>query len=138
MPVQNGDKVVYSKYAGTELKVQGGDFVLLKVRHSRCIIAIQLLHSLSLVPVLSSSRYLMKSYISMISLAMVESSSSIALIHPLQTCVWEAQEEDVIGVLNSTDIAQLLPIGDRILVEVRHCSLVVMRAISPGCMNTPA
>lgn len=30
--VQNGDKVVYSKYAGTELKVQGGDFVLLKVR----------------------------------------------------------------------------------------------------------
>lgn len=48
---------------------------------------------------------------------------------PLQMCVWEAQEEDVIGVLNSTDIAQLLPIGDRILVEVRHCSLVVMRAI---------
>ena len=31
--VQNGDKVVYSKYAGTELKMQGGDFVLLKVRH---------------------------------------------------------------------------------------------------------
>ena len=28
------------------------------------------------------------------------------------------QEEDVIGVLNSTDIAQLLPLGDRILVEV--------------------
>lgn len=45
MPVQNGDKVVYSKYAGTELKVQGGDFVLLKVRPSRCIIAVQLLHS---------------------------------------------------------------------------------------------
>ncbi|KAL3152158.1 hypothetical protein ABBQ32_001251 [Trebouxia sp. C0010 RCD-2024] len=56
--VKNGDKVVYSKYAGTELKVQGGDFVLLK-------------------------------------------------------------EEDVIGVLNSTDIAQLLPLGDRILVEVQ-------------------
>lgn len=32
--MQNGDKVVYSKYAGTELKVQGGDFVLLKVRHT--------------------------------------------------------------------------------------------------------
>lgn len=32
------------------------------------------------------------------------------------------QEEDVIGVLNSTDIAQLLPLGDRILVEV--CSLL--------------
>lgn len=31
----------------------------------------------------------------------------------------QLQEEDVIGVLNSTDIAQLLPIGDRILVEVR-------------------
>ena len=29
--MQNGDKVVYSKYAGTELKVQGADYVLLKV-----------------------------------------------------------------------------------------------------------
>lgn len=29
------------------------------------------------------------------------------------------QEEDVIGVLNSSDIAQLLPLGDRILVEVQ-------------------
>ena len=29
--VQNGDKVVYSKYAGTELRFQGADFVLLKV-----------------------------------------------------------------------------------------------------------
>ena len=32
--LQNGDKIVYSKYAGTELKVSGQDFVLLKVtRH---------------------------------------------------------------------------------------------------------
>lgn len=30
---QAGDKVVYSKYAGTELELQGGNFVLLKVRH---------------------------------------------------------------------------------------------------------
>ncbi len=30
--MQNGDKVVYSKYAGTELKVEGADYVLLKVR----------------------------------------------------------------------------------------------------------
>ena len=30
------------------------------------------------------------------------------------------QEDDVIGVLNSTDIAQLLPLGDRILIEVGH------------------
>ncbi len=29
--MQNGDKVVYSKYAGTELKVEGADYVLLKV-----------------------------------------------------------------------------------------------------------
>lgn len=29
---QTGDKVVYSKYAGTELEVQGGNYVLLKVR----------------------------------------------------------------------------------------------------------
>ena len=29
------------------------------------------------------------------------------------------QEEDVIGVLRSTDIAQLLPLGDRILIEVQ-------------------
>ena len=39
----------------------------------------------------------------------------------------QLQEDDVIGVLNSTDIAQLLPIGDRILVEVRmlfFCLLV--------------
>ena len=34
--VQNGDKVVYSKYAGTELKVQGADYVLLKVRTLHC------------------------------------------------------------------------------------------------------
>jgi hypothetical protein len=31
--VQEGDKVVYSKYAGTELELQGDAFVLLKVRH---------------------------------------------------------------------------------------------------------
>lgn len=30
------------------------------------------------------------------------------------------QEDDVIGVLNSKDIAQLLPIGDRILIQVRQ------------------
>lgn len=30
--MQNGDKVVYSKYAGTDLKVSGDDYVLLKVR----------------------------------------------------------------------------------------------------------
>ncbi len=29
--MQNGDKLVYSKYAGTELKVAGADYVLLKV-----------------------------------------------------------------------------------------------------------
>ncbi len=32
----------------------------------------------------------------------------------------QMQEDDVIGVLNSTDIAQLLPLGDRILIEVGH------------------
>jgi chaperonin GroES len=31
--VKEGDKVVYSKYAGTELELQGDAFVLLKVRH---------------------------------------------------------------------------------------------------------
>jgi hypothetical protein len=30
--LQSGDKVVYSKYAGTELELQGDTFVLLKVR----------------------------------------------------------------------------------------------------------
>ena len=29
--VQEGETVVYSKYAGTELKVSGGDYVILKV-----------------------------------------------------------------------------------------------------------
>ena len=48
MCVQNGDKVVYSKYAGTELKVQGGDFVLLKVRRPSFITAAQFLHNLPL------------------------------------------------------------------------------------------
>lgn len=44
-----------------------------------------------------------------------------SLQHPSSCMIacWQLQEEDVIGVLNSTDIAQLLPIGDRILVEVR-------------------
>lgn len=32
----------------------------------------------------------------------------------------QMQEDDVIGVLSSTDIAQLLPLGDRILIEVGH------------------
>ncbi len=32
----------------------------------------------------------------------------------------QMQEDDVIGVLNSSDIAQLLPLGDRILIEVGH------------------
>lgn len=50
----------------------------------------------------------------------------------------ELQEEDVIGVLNSTDIAQLLPIGDRILVEVRYYPSVGLRAVWYGCVNVPA
>ena len=29
---QDGEKVVYSKYAGTELKLQGKEYVILKVR----------------------------------------------------------------------------------------------------------
>ena len=31
-PAQSGDKVVYSKYAGTEIELQGDNYVLLKVR----------------------------------------------------------------------------------------------------------
>lgn len=34
-PLQAGDKVVYSKYAGTELELQGGNYVLLKVRRGQ-------------------------------------------------------------------------------------------------------
>ena len=34
------------------------------------------------------------------------------------THILHLQEDDVIGVLNSKDIAQLLPIGDRILIQV--------------------
>lgn len=30
--LQDGEKVVYSKYAGTELKVSGTEYVILKVR----------------------------------------------------------------------------------------------------------
>ncbi|KAK9851371.1 hypothetical protein WJX84_005169 [Apatococcus fuscideae] len=55
--VKNGDKVVYSKFAGTEVELEGAEHVLLK-------------------------------------------------------------EEDVIGVLSSDDIADLKPLGDRILIEV--------------------
>lgn len=32
VPLQAGDKVVYSKYAGTEVELQGDSYVLLKVR----------------------------------------------------------------------------------------------------------
>jgi hypothetical protein len=32
--VQVGDKVIYSKFAGTEIKLQDQDHVLLKVRHA--------------------------------------------------------------------------------------------------------
>jgi co-chaperonin GroES (HSP10) len=31
LAVQDGEKVVYSKYAGTELKLQGKEYVILKV-----------------------------------------------------------------------------------------------------------
>lgn len=81
LPVQNGDKVVYSKYAGTELKVQGGDYVLLKVRHSRCIITLQLLHSQSSTGNFAQFIKMPHEMLYMISLAMVQPSSSIALIH---------------------------------------------------------
>lgn len=37
------------------------------------------------------------------------------------TCV--EQEEDVVGVMPSKDIASLLPLGDRILIEVGASSL---------------
>jgi len=55
--IKAGDKVVYSKYAGTEVAVDGSEYVLLK-------------------------------------------------------------EEDVIGILNSESITDLLPLGDRVLIEV--------------------
>ena len=35
------------------------------------------------------------------------------------------QEDDVIGVLNSKDIAQLLPLGDRILIEASSIELIL-------------
>jgi co-chaperonin GroES (HSP10) len=34
--MQDGEKVVYSKYAGTELKLQGKEYVILKVPNSSC------------------------------------------------------------------------------------------------------
>ena len=45
----------------------------------------------------------------------------------------QMQEDDVIGVLNSTDIAQLLPLGDRILIEVGH--LLAFNGKRDGCQN---
>ena len=36
MFLQTGDKVVYSKYAGTELKLQNTEYVILKVRQDHC------------------------------------------------------------------------------------------------------
>jgi len=35
-------------------------------------------------------------------------------------CHCPLQEEDVIGVMPSASISELLPLGDRILIEVRH------------------
>ncbi|KAK9917962.1 hypothetical protein WJX75_000084 [Coccomyxa subellipsoidea] len=57
--VKDGEKVVYSKYAGTELKLQGKEYVILK-------------------------------------------------------------EDDVIGILASDNIADLKPLGDRLLVEIEE------------------
>jgi len=71
--VKAGDKVVYSKYAGTEVAVDGSDFVLLK-------------------------------------------------------------EEDIIGVLNSDNITDLLPLGDRVLIEVAE----VADTTSGGLLLTSA
>ena len=129
--VQNGDKVVYSKYAGTELKVQGGDFVLLKVRRPSFFIAVVLcnlaLDTLLCCPPITLPELL---YVC-VHHEIAQSRCSIAPIRvPFTMYLLEIQEEDVIGVLNSTDIAQLLPIGDRILVEVRCFPSVGLRAVS--------
>lgn len=78
------------------------------------------------------------SVFTVIGIPTVKSWSSIAPIYlPFTMCVG-IQEEDVIGVLNSTDIAQLLPIGDRILVEVRYYPSVALRTAWYGCVNTLA
>ena len=52
--MQNGDKVVYSKYAGTELKVEGADYVLLKVRTPH---AMDYAHAASCLATICSGSY---------------------------------------------------------------------------------
>ena len=86
--MQNGDKVVYSKFAGTELKVSDDEFVILKVRAGLQLELCFICHACQML------MYLLK----------------LLLV---------LKEEDVIGVLNSRNIADLLPIGDRILIQVR-------------------
>lgn len=85
--LQDGEKVVYSKYAGTELKLQGKEYVILKVG-SLSLLGWHLLR----MPSLAS--------------------------HARACC--DAQEDDVIGILASDNIADLKPLGDRLLVEVRR------------------
>lgn len=126
--VQNGDKVVYSKYAGTELKVQGGDFVLLKVRHISLPQLASTMHYSSCtgrIPCMPLTQSRVRPTCSYFLLFVAFCSAMPVLVSTMQQHAHiqhvpvGMQEEDVIGVLNSTDIAQLLPLGDRILVEVQ-------------------
>ena len=80
--VQEGERVVYSKYAGTEITLDKQDHVILKVRCCRL---------------------------------------QLGQARPAPADVCDQQEDDIIGLLPSDDITQLKPLGDRLLISVRHC-----------------
>ena len=94
--------MVYSKYAGTELKVSGTEYVILKVC-SQCFPWRAQAHAGAqriVFPVLCTSR---------------------CMSCPAPECDfwrWLPQEDDVIGILSTDNITDLKPLGDRILVEV--------------------
>ena len=87
---QVGDSVVYSKYAGTEVQLQGTDYVLLKVGDA------------------ARQRRFRKP------------GGRQQALHPhaLPCTHLFVQEDDVIGLLEGDNIAALRPLQDRVLVEV--------------------
>ena len=81
--------MVYSKYAGTEVALDKTDYVLLKV---------------SMQPAAT---------------LLLSALDHATRPSRLTACrCWRWQEEDVIGVMPSPSVRELLPLGDRILIEV--------------------
>lgn len=149
---QKGDKIVYSKYAGTEVELQSEEFVILKVRFGFQKLVegisdrvVQVLTCMTLpwwichkeqqcwcwswMEVGMTNRYLWDGLcchnIPILPPATYPTAHSPACSSPqppIRPPVSPPQEDDVIGLINGDDIAALRPCQDRLLVEMQEAA----------------